>query len=252
MCGAAFLSASGAFATGAGMVKIVTPEENRIPLQTMLPEAMISCTDDLEKDFDWCDVLVIGPGIGMTVKAADKVQFFLKKAKQEKKPVVLDADGLNLLAENPKWKNYLDSHVILTPHMGEMSRLTGKSIRELKSDRAGAARALAVETGAVCVLKDACTVTAAPDGRAWISLSGNAGMATAGSGDVLSGVLAGIQAMYPETPVEEKDTGFYAALGVLLHGAGGDQAAMRKGMAGMKAGDIACGVAEILKEQQNF
>ena len=252
MCGAAFLSASGVFATGAGMVKIVTPEENRIPLQTMLPEAMISCTGDWEKDFEWCDVLVIGPGIGMTVKAADKVEFFLKKAKQEKKQVVLDADGLNLLAENPKWKNYLGRHVILTPHMGEMSRLTGKSIRELKSDRAGAARALAAETGVVCVLKDACTVTAAPDGRAWISLSGNAGMATAGSGDVLSGVLAGMQAMYLETPVEEKDAGFYAALGVLLHGAGGDQAAMRKGMAGMKAGDIACGVAEILKEQQNF
>lgn len=252
MCGAAFLSASGVFATGAGMVKIVTPEENRIPLQTMLPEAMISCTGDWGKDFEWCDVLVIGPGIGMTVKAADKVEFFLKKAKQEKKQVVLDADGLNLLAENPKWKNYLGRHVILTPHMGEMSRLTGKSIRELKSDRAGAARALAAETGVVCVLKDACTVTAAPDGRAWISLSGNAGMATAGSGDVLSGVLAGMQAMYLETPVEEKDAGFYAALGVLLHGAGGDQAAMRKGMAGMKAGDIACGVAEILKEQQNF
>ena len=83
MCGAAFLSASGVFATGAGMVKIVTPEENRIPLQTMLPEAMISCTGDWGKDFEWCDVLVIGPGIGMTVKAADKVEFFLKKAKQE-------------------------------------------------------------------------------------------------------------------------------------------------------------------------
>ena len=160
------------------MVKIVTPEENRIPLQTMLPEAMISCTGDWGKDFEWCDVLVIGPGIGMTAKAADKVEFFLKKAKQEKKQVVLDANGLNLLAENPKWKNYLGRHVILTPHMGEMSRLTGKSISELKSDRAGAARALAAETGVVCVLKDACTVTAAPDGRAWISLSGNAGMAT--------------------------------------------------------------------------
>ena len=180
------------------------------------------------------------------------MQFFLKKAKQEGKPVVLDADGLNLLAENPEWKKYLGSHVILTPHMGEMSRLTGKSIRELKSDRAGAARALVAETGAVCVLKDACTVTAAPDGRAWINLLGNAGMATAGSGDVLSGVLAGIQAMYLETPIEEKDAGFYAALGTLLHGAGGDQAALRKGMAGMKAGDVACGVAEILKEQQNF
>lgn len=252
MCGAAFLSASGAFATGAGMVKIITPEENRIPLQTMLPEAMISCTGDWENDFNWSDVLVIGPGIGMTVKAADKVRFFLKKAKQEGKPVVLDADGLNLLAENPEWKKYLGSHVILTPHMGEMSRLTGKSIRELKSDRAGAARALVAETGAVCVLKDACTVTAAPDGRAWINLLGNAGMATAGSGDVLSGVLAGMQAMYLETPIEEKDAGFYAALGTMLHGAGGDQAALRKGMAGMKAGDVACGVAEILKEQQNF
>ena len=165
---------------------------------------------------------------------------------------MLDADGLNLLAEHPEWKKYLGAHVILTPHMGEMSRLTGKSIRELKSDRVGAARALAAETGAVCVLKDACTVTAAPDGRVWISLFGNAGMATAGSGDVLSGVFAGMQAMYLEIPVADRDAGFYAALGVLLHGAGGDQAAMRKGMAGMKAGDIVDGIAEVLKEQQNF
>ena len=250
MCGAAFLSASGAFATGAGMVKIVTPEENRIPLQTMLPEAMISCNGDWEKDFDWCDVLVIGPGLGMTMKAADKVQFFLKRAKQERKTVVLDADGLNLLAEHPEWRKYLGSHVILTPHMGEMSRLTGRSVKELKDDRIGAARVLAAETGAVCVLKDACTVTAAPNGRVWLSLSGNAGMATAGSGDVLSGVLAGVQSMYLRTESGDRNTGGYAASGVLLHGAGGDQAAAGKGMAGMKAGDIADGVAEVLKEVQ--
>ena len=107
MCGAAYLSASGAFAVGSGMVKIVTAEENRIPLQTMLPEAMLDCGDDFAKDLDWCDMIVIGPGLGTAEKAADKVQWFLKAAVKAGKPLVLDADGLNLLARHPEWKNGL-------------------------------------------------------------------------------------------------------------------------------------------------
>ncbi len=107
MCGAAYLSASGAFAVGIGMVKIVTAEENRIPLQTMLPEAMLDCGDDFAKDLDWCDIVVIGPGIGTTYQAAEKVQWFLEAASGAAKPVILDADGLNLLAQHPEWKQYL-------------------------------------------------------------------------------------------------------------------------------------------------
>ena len=251
MCGAAYLSASGAFAVGAGMVKIVTPEENRIPLQTMLPEAMLDCRDEYEKDFAWCDVVVIGPGLGISEKTADKVQWFLKAAAKEGKPLVLDADGLNLLAQHSEWRIWLGTHVVMTPHMGEMSRLTGKTVSELQMDRITAARELAAETGAVCVLKDACTVTAAPDGTAWISLEGNPGMATAGSGDVLSGILAGVQAMFLHEASVFADTGRYAALGVMLHGIAGDLAAEEVGMAGMKAGDIVRGAAKALKNKQD-
>ena len=249
MCGAAYLSASGAFATGAGMVKIVTPEENRIPLQTMLPEAMLDCCDEYEKDFAWCDVVVIGPGLGTAEKSADKVQWFLEASMKAGKPIVLDADGLNLLSQHPEWKEWLGVHVTLTPHMGEMSRLTGKTVKELQADRITAACELAAETGATCVLKDACTVTAAPDGTAWISLEGNPGMATAGSGDVLSGILAGVQAMFIQKKKAPEDTGRRAALGVLLHGMAGDLAAEEVGMAGMKAGDIVRGAAKALKNK---
>ena len=249
MCGAAYLSAAGAFAVGAGMVKIVTAEENRIPLQTMLPEAMLDCADDFAKDFDWCDIVVIGPGIGTTDQAAEKVQWFLKTASKSDKPVILDADGLNLLAQHPEWKQYFTNRLIMTPHMGEMGRLTGKTISELQKDRIAAARELAAETGAVCVLKDACTVTAAPDGNTWISLEGNPGMATAGSGDVLTGILAGVLAMFLHERTELPDTGRQAALGVLLHGMAGDLAAKEKGTAGMKAGDIVRGASEVLKNK---
>ena len=249
MCGAAYLSASGAFAVGIGMVKIVTAEENRIPLQTMLPEAMLDCGDDFAKDLDWCDMIVIGPGLGTAEKAADKVQWFLKAAVKAGKPLVLDADGLNLLARHPEWKEWLGAHVVLTPHMGEMSRLTGKTVKELQTDRIAAARELAAETGAVCVLKDACTVTAAPDGNTWISLAGNPGMATAGSGDVLTGILVGVLAMFLNKRTELPDTGRQAALGVLLHGMAGDLAAKEKGTAGMKAGDIVRGASEVLKNK---
>lgn len=249
MCGAAYLSAAGAFATGAGMVKIVTAEENRIPLQTMLPEAMLDCSEDYAGDFEWCDLVVIGPGIGTTDHAARKVQWFLEAASKHDKPVILDADGLNLLAQHPEWKPYLSSRLIMTPHMGEMGRLTGKKISELQKDRIAAARELAAETGAVCVLKDACTVTAAPDGNAWISLAGNPGMATAGSGDVLSGILAGVLAMFLHEKTELSDTGRQAALGVLIHGMAGDLAAEEKGTAGMKAGDIVQGASEVLKNK---
>ena len=249
MCGAAYLSASGAFAVGIGMVKIVTAEENRIPLQTMLPEAMLDCGDDFAKDLDWCDIVVIGPGIGTTYQAAEKVQWFLEAASGAAKPVILDADGLNLLAQHPEWKQYLTSRVVMTPHMGEMGRLAGKKVSELQKDRIAAARELAAETGAVCVLKDACTVTAAPDGNTWISLAGNPGMATAGSGDVLTGILAGVLAMFLNKRTELPDTGRQAALGVLLHGMAGDLAAKEKGTAGMKAGDIVRGASEVLKNK---
>lgn len=241
MCGAACFCGAAAFASGAGMVRIFTPEENRIPLQTLLPEAILTCEkgeEAMETAFRWCDVLIIGPGLGTSGGSAESAFWFLKKAFQEKKPVILDADGLNLLSENPGWKPFLGGNVIVTPHMGEMSRLTGKSIEEIKKNRIEAAVSYAEETGTVCVLKDACTVTAGPDGEAFINLSGNSGMGVAGSGDVLCGVLAGMACMFRHSPEGTASLLKPAALGVFLHGKAGDRAAEKKGQYGMTAGDL--------------
>lgn len=249
MCGAAYLSASAALRAGAGMVKIQTVEANRIPLQTLLPEAMVTCDFDEKKNqemFDWCDVAVIGPGLGTSAQSRERAQWFLSEAARCKKTVILDADGLNLLSVHESWKRFIGEHVILTPHIGEMSRLCGKGISEIQDCLAQTAADYAKESGAVCILKDACTVVADASGEMYLNLSGNAGMATAGSGDVLSGVLAGIQCMY--LAAEKKlSPVMLAALGVYVHGLAGDQAAGKVGQRGMTAGDIIRFLPEILR-----
>lgn len=248
MCGAAFLGASAAFRCGAGMVKIQTVEENRIPLQTLIPEAMVTCEFGEEqnmKNLDWCDVLVIGPGLGAAGQSRERAQWFLSHAYRKGKPVVLDADGLNLLAMHAGWREYLNDHVIITPHIGEMARLCNKSIGEIQGSLVETALDYAKETGCVCVLKDACTVIADARERTYLNLSGNAGMATAGSGDVLSGVLAGVLCMYLSGS-EAADTGLKAALGVYIHGLAGDLAEDALGKRGMTARDIIRFLPEIL------
>lgn len=250
MCGAAFLAASAAFKCGAGMVKIQTVEENRIPLQTLLPEAMLTCTfteEENQKNLDWCDVLVIGPGLGLTGTSRERAQWFLSHGAQKGIPIILDADGLNLLSVHPDWQKYLGSNTIVTPHIGEMSRLCGKSIGEIQNSLVETALDYSQSTGCVCVLKDACTTIASPEGKTFLNLSGNAGMATAGSGDVLSGVLAGIQCMYHFAKHTENE-GMKAALGVYIHGLAGDLAAQTLGRRGMTARDIIRFLPEILKK----
>ena len=248
MCGAAYLCGEGAYGAGAGMVKIRTAPENRIPIQTLLPEAMFSenIKDEasMKKDFDWCDVLVIGPGIGTETETLQEVSWFLKEA-YEKKTVVFDADGLNLLSSASSMWEYIGKNVILTPHMGEMSRLTGKTVKELKEDPVTNAVKLAERGHCTCVMKDACTVTVGANGAVWLNLSGNPGMATAGSGDVLAGVLGGV-ACRKISGEQVPDIDEMAAAGVYLHGMAGDKAAEEKGISGMKAGDIAREISRVL------
>lgn len=251
MCGAAFLSASAALAGGAGMVQIQTVEENRIPLQTLLPEAMVTCgftEESNRKCFDWCDVLVIGPGLGVSGRSRERAEWFLKNAADDGKPVILDADGLNLLALHPEWKSCLSKRVTVTPHLGEMGRLAGKNIGQIQHRIAETAQEFAADTGAVCVLKDACTVVADKDGRTYLNLSGNPGMATAGSGDVLTGVLAAVQCMYLNQETLKPDEGMCAALGVYLHACSGDLAAKKVGTRGMTARDIVRMLPEVLRK----
>ena len=158
---------------------IQTVEENRIPLQTLLPEAIVSCAfneEENEKALDWCDVIVIGPGLGMSGKSRERAQWFLSRGHSAGKPVIADADTLNLLAMYPEWRKYLGEKMIVTPHLGEMSRLCGRSIGEIQNTMAETAAEFSRETGAVCVLKDACTVITDAVGNTCLNLSGNAGI----------------------------------------------------------------------------
>lgn len=254
MCGAAYLSASAALHGGAGMVKLQTVEENRIPLQSLLPEAMVTCEFDEasnEKNLNWCDVLVIGPGLGTDRVGKERLLWFLKNGTKAGKPVILDADGLNFLAMNPQWLEYLNQQTILTPHMGEMSRLTGRTISGLKADPAASAWEFAKKTGCVCVLKDACTTVADGDGSLYLNLSGNCGMATAGSGDVLSGMIAAVLCMYLSS-AENRDISYKTALAVYIHGLCGDIAREKKGTHSMTAKDMIEALPEILKLAENL
>lgn len=248
MCGAAYLSGLAAYRVGCGLVKILTVPENRTILQTMLPEAIVEELDfasDRERESggeslwekirgqcQWASAVVIGPGLGRRDYVEPLVEAVLASAEV---PVVVDADGLNAVSRCPRLVKYFPGKAVVTPHMGEMSRLTKKTVDELKSHRMQAAREYASETGAVCVLKDASTVTAAPDKTVYINGSGCSAMAKAGSGDVLAGVIGGLLAQ-GMTRLEG------AAYGVYIHGLAGEQAAARMGERGPLARELADGL----------
>ena len=242
MAGAACLSARAAYRMGAGLVKTFTPEENRIIVQEKLPEAILSSYDAREagkdpesfarkiaRETEWADVIVLGPGIGMEDHARLMVENVLKDAYV---PIILDADALNLAAEYRELTGYFTENIIVTPHMKEMSRLTGIQIEEIKENPIRAAREFADQYGVVCVLKDAATVIAGRDGKTFVNGSGTPAMAKGGSGDVLTGVIAGLIAL----GLEESDA---ASLGVYVHGLAGEKAAKRFGVHAVLAGEIA-------------
>lgn len=219
MAGAAYLSAAAAYAGGCGLVRIFTPEENRIPLQTMLPEAILTIYSAKKPDesvlteaVNWADVIVCGPGIGTSEAAACAVRCVLKNASV---PVVFDADALNLIAKDVNVLLRPHTELVVTPHLGEMSRLCGDSVSYIQNHLIEAAEEFARQYNVICVLKDEHTVTGIPYGQTHLNCSGNAAMATAGSGDVLTGVIAALiaQGMSPEEA---------APLGVYLHGCAGD------------------------------
>lgn len=245
MSGAAVFSARAACASGAGLVRVATVEENRQILQTLVPEAILSTYDE-NTDMDeyvrelvnWPDAIVAGPGIGTSAQSESMIQAVLKYVSV---PCVLDADGLNVAANHREWIREAKQPLILTPHPGEMSRLTGKSIAEIQENLIPVAQNFAREYNSIVVLKDSHTVSCTPEGFAVINTSGNDGMATAGSGDVLTGVIGAFlgQKLKPEKA---------AYLGVFVHGLAGDVMAEQIGHAGLMASDLVTGIKEILKE----
>lgn len=245
MAGAACLAAKAAYASGCGLVRVVTPEENRVILQSVVPEAVLTTYSAKKPDMTqltealgWADVIVCGPGLGTTDAARQIVKCVLKNAAV---PVLLDADALNLIAENTSVLLRPHTELVVTPHLGEMSRLTGDSAAYIGSRMIEVAEEFARQYNVICVLKDARTVTSVPYSQTWLNLSGNAGMATAGSGDVLSGIIGSLMAQGMEAAKA-------APLGVYVHGRAGDKAAENVGMRALAASDIVEGLRKLNAE----
>ena len=240
--GAAALAAAGAYRVGAGLVTLAVPrgiqpmvaprlaEATYLPLDEADGAAAPGAAAAIRHALDGYDVLLAGCGLSTAAAGAVR-SLVLGLDAPGLRGVVVDADGLNALAGVDGWAGRLSPGAILTPHPGEMARLTGLTVHDIQAERLGTAGEWAERWGVVVVLKGANTVVAAPDGRAWLSPFANPALASAGTGDVLAGVIAGLLAQ-GLAPAEA------AACGVYLHGMAGDAVRTELGPAGLLASDL--------------
>lgn len=247
MNGASYLSAKSAYRMGAGLVYIYTLENNREIMQTLLPEAVLKTYDidqsehsELMKILEKADVAVIGPGMGISKHTKNLLEIMIRNARI---PLVVDADALNMIAETPGILKNHQQPIIMTPHLKEMSRITRKKLSDIRQSLIDTAEDYARQEQVICVLKDARTVVATTDGDIYINQSGCNAMATAGSGDILTGAIAGLIAQGAETEIA-------ARLGVYIHGLAGEMASKKKGECGVIASDIVDCLSEALMETQ--
>ncbi len=226
MTGALVLASLGALRAGCGLVTAGLRVD--LPFPEKPAEILVSLWPDLIHQWDKFDCIVFGPGLS---KMEDGESFLYDMLDKVKAPVLVDADGLNILAGNKKIFKSLKQPLLLTPHPGEMSRLTGLTVSEIQADRIGIARRFAAEWGVQVVLKGARTVIADPNGNIYLNPTGNPGMATGGTGDILAGIIGGLiaQGLTIEAAVKA---------GTYLHGLAGDLAAAKNGIIGLIAGDL--------------
>lgn len=232
MAGAAILGARAALRSGIGLLTVHSARCNREILQTAVAEAIFSSDKSdarftsLPERLSTCSAMAIGPGLGTHTQSQDALQQALQVCQS---PIVLDADALNLLALYACWPGMVPRNTILTPHPGEFDRLCGASVNHRQ--RLDKAREKAFAHQLIIVLKGHYTAVALPDGTVWFNPTGNAGMATAGCGDVLTGIILSLlaQGMAPADA---------ALTGVYLHGLAGDIAARQVGKVSLTASDI--------------
>jgi NAD(P)H-hydrate epimerase len=249
--GAALLSARGALRGGAGAATIVTWPGAAAPLEARVPEIMVARLDaptDADATLDratlahsvteWLEhkrVAVVGPGFGTDVAALAVSNHILATFPGT---IVCDADSFTMHAGAPEDFAVAGGRVVLTPHSGELGRLLGRTSEEVEADRFGAAREAARRANAAVLLKGPYTVIAAPDGRAVVTGSGSPALATAGSGDVLSGLVGALACSLP--PFEA------AWCGAFLHGVAGNVWQKEHGDRGLFAGEIADGLPDVI------
>jgi len=266
--GAAVLSCMGGLRAGAGLVTLACASTVYPILASKLTEATFEPLPDEEGYLSaegayavgqalgqGYDSLLVGPGLGQEGYVLAFMRSLLPLLKPDAdargglRGVVIDADGLNNLSKVEGWWKELAVPTVVTPHPGELSRLTGLPMEEIQSDRLVVARRYAGEWGVTVVLKGANTVVAAPDGRARLSPFANPGLASGGTGDVLAGAIAGLMAQGPSTGsgqgLEPYDA---ASLGVYLHGLAGERVREELGSAGMVAGDLLPALPRAIKE----
>ena len=258
--GAARLAGAAAVRAGAGLVTLALPGSIHSPVAAALAEATYLLLPDelgvlteealgvLGEQVPQYDALLVGPGLGRERATAAFVESLLRgslerrpvgfqrstghpKKERALPPLVVDADGLNILAESARWSETLPPGTILTPHPGEMSRLMGCTIAQVQADRVQVTRAQAQAWGHVVVLKGAFTVVASPNGQTVLLPFANPGLASGGTGDVLAGIIVALRAQGLE-PFEA------AVAGAYLHGVAGELARSSLGTAGMSAGDL--------------
>jgi ADP-dependent NAD(P)H-hydrate dehydratase / NAD(P)H-hydrate epimerase len=249
--GAAHLAALGALRSGAGLVTVATPKTCAPIVAAMAPEYMTLSLDETDEgqlgtgsveqvlSFER-DVIAVGPGLGTGEPVAAFVRSLLERGSV---PLVLDADALNVLARDPESLNGRDGgrDVIITPHPGEMARLVGLSIDDVQANRIEVARSFATSRNLYVILKGHRTLIATPDGKVFICPTGNPGMATGGSGDLLTGMVAAWLGQLLDTEAACK-------LAVFLHGLAGDLAEADEGEIAMTATDIAGRIGDAVLE----
>lgn len=250
MCGACLLSAKAAYRTGAGLVKVLTVEDNRTVMQADLPEALLSTydpanlkskleVDRITKELSWATAVVIGPGMGITGPSGQLLDIVMHGTEV---PVIVDADALNILSgRNEPAEEKLDfsRNVILTPHLLEMARLYECSVETIRENIIETAISATKGKKFTLALKDARTIVT--DGsKIYVNVSGNNGLATGGSGDVLTGIIAALLAQ----GMEQFEA---ASLGVYLHGLAADYAVQEKNHYSLMASDIIEALCDVIK-----
>jgi NAD(P)H-hydrate epimerase len=251
--GAAALSSETVLRAGAGLVTVATARSAQALLVTQARTEVM--TEALEETHDGAissaaldralqlaqkrTVIAVGPGLSSSEESTRA--FVREMVEKRTAPMVIDADGLNALAPWPEdLKGSDEAPIIVTPHPGEMARLTGKTNAEVVADRINVAQEFATKHHIITVLKGSRTIIASPGGEVYVNPTGNAGMATAGSGDVLTGLVAGLLAQRPSEPLEATIAAVY------LHGLAGDLAADRLGMRPLIASDITANLSEAI------
>lgn len=243
--GAALLAGSAALRSGAGLCTVASPEETARALEGRVPELMMArlrTPSDLTALLADKRAVLIGPGIPTDDFGLESLSICLTKTLADRQALVVDADGLNHIAKTPSlWRSAHSAPTVLTPHPGEAARLLGVPVADINANRIASARELGRRFAAIVVLKGARTVVADERGRVAVNLSGNPAMATAGTGDVLAGLVAGLLAQ----SAGELDPFVAVCQAVYLHGAAGDHVAKTRG-ASLMAGDLLDGVGAVL------